>query len=150
MFQELQALIQSSESIVLTMAKASEGRITVTVLPKSKQDANEPKLATPLQLTGTPEELDQEFGTLLTSYTEIRATLAEQAEATETILNEAKKASEKKATKAIAKPAANTESKGPEKSGEETPDDENGSNDSKPETPDAEQPAAVDSDNLWG
>lgn len=158
MFHELHALIQNCESVVLTMAAASEGRITVTVIPKSKRDSDEPALATSLQLTGTPDELDQEFGKLVTSYTEQRATLAEQTETTLTILEQAKKASEKKATKAIAKPVAKNEPKAAEKPVETTDvsdasGEDEGNDDAVTKPSETEQPPVTvandDTNNLW-
>lgn len=100
-FQNLNALLAGCSSLVVTVAPANDKEITVTVIPKSKLDAKEPALATPFVLTGTPEELDAEFLTLLQSFTGTHKSLAEQAEATETVLEAAKQKSQKKATDAI-------------------------------------------------
>lgn len=151
MFQELKALLKSSSSISLTIAEASADRITVTVVPKTKMDADEPKLATPLSLTGTPEELDQEFGALLLNYTEQHASLAEQLEATTAIMQAAKKDSEKKATKALSKPLKETkevQTAAPAEGGDDNGDD-SGSGDVKPQTTEPVGDAST-TENLWG
>ena len=61
--------------------------------------------AVPPVLTGTAEELDEQFVGLLKSYAEEHKSLAEQLEATRSILEAAKKDANKKAEKAISKGA---------------------------------------------
>lgn len=104
MFQQLHQLAQSCSSLTLLITSASPTEMTITVIPKSDKDNDEAALATPLQLTATPQELDEGFVNVLTSYTDTRGSLVEQVEATKTILESAKKESEKKATKVLAKP----------------------------------------------
>lgn len=107
MFQQLHQLAQSCASLTLLITSASATEMTITVIPKSKKDNEEAALATPLQLTATPEEFAEGFVNALTSYTDSRGSLADQVEATKTILEAAKNESAKKATKQIAKPATN-------------------------------------------
>ena len=112
MFTALKTLLAQVVSLAVSMVANEDGTITVTVIPKAKQpgDANA-SLNTPLVLTGTAEELDAEFVNLLASYTSKRVSLAEQLEATEAILEAAKKDSAAKATKAVAKGAAKPDAK---------------------------------------
>lgn len=103
MFVALQTLLATVASITTSMVANEDGTITVTVMPKAKKDGGNAALNTPLSLTGTAEELDAEFATLLASYTTKRSSLAEQLETTESVLEAAKKEAATKATKAVAK-----------------------------------------------
>ncbi|MFC7633195.1 PRTRC system protein E [Paraburkholderia humisilvae] len=63
LFKQLHTLVcQSDGGLMLSIVAGKAGRMTVAVMPKSNQkEASESGLLTPLALTGTPEELDQEF-----------------------------------------------------------------------------------------
>ena len=104
MFQALQTLLAVCASLSVTLVSNANGTITVTVIPKSnKGSENSAALNTPLSLTGTPEELDAEFVSILSKYTDSHKSLAEQLETTEAILEAAKKEAATKATKAVTK-----------------------------------------------
>lgn len=102
-FQELKSLLDGCAAIAVTLSSGREGAITVTVRPTQKEAKDAEALATPLVLTGTAEELDEQFVGLLKSYADEHRSLAEQLEATRSILEAAKKDANKKAEKAINK-----------------------------------------------
>lgn len=156
MFQQLHQLAQSCSSLTLLITAGSTTEMTITIIPKSDKDNDEGALATPLQLTATPQELEEGFVGALTSYTDSRGSLAEQVEATKTILESAKKESEKKATKVIAKPAAKgKEVKAADPGGDDDDhtDDEATSSDAATSSTDSDNQsttAGAGTDNLWG
>lgn len=101
-FQSLNSLLQNVSAITVTMTPATDGDITITVIPTAKKDA-EKALATPIQLTGSPEELDAEFAALISRTATTRKSLAEQLDATEAVLEAARKDASSNATKAVKK-----------------------------------------------
>lgn len=104
-FQELKMLLDGCAAIAVTLSSGRDGAITVTVRPTPKEVKDVEALSTPLVLTGTAKELDEQFVGLLKSYAEEHKSLAEQLEATRSILEAAKKDANKKAEKAISKGA---------------------------------------------
>ena len=104
-FQELKSLLDGCAAIAVTLSSGRDGAITVTVRPTPKEAKDVEALSTPLVLTGTAEELDEQFVGLLKSYADEHKSLAEQLEATRSILEAAKKDANKKAEKAISKGA---------------------------------------------
>ena len=105
MFEELFALASHATLTLIVSADAASGRMTVSVIPKPKDDNGEAALRQPLSLTATPQEFDAEFLDALRDYREVRASLADQAAATKEVLEAAKSASVKKASEAASKPA---------------------------------------------
>jgi len=103
MFTELAPLVRAADKVVLTLTITGEA-MTVVVMPVIKNAADS-ALTTPLSLTATPAELDAEFAATLTGVTASHRSLAEQAEATKSILDAAKTTQSSKATKALAKAA---------------------------------------------
>jgi PRTRC genetic system protein E len=103
MFTELAPLVRAADKVVLTLTMTGDA-MTVVVMPVIK-NAADAALTTPLSLTATPTELDAEFATTLTGVTDAHRSLAEQAEATKSILDAAKSTQSSKATKALAKAA---------------------------------------------
>ncbi|RZT29090.1 PRTRC system protein E [Cupriavidus agavae] len=104
MFTELAPLVRAADKVVLTLSMSGDA-MTVVVMPVIK-NAADAALTTPLSLTATPAELDAEFAATLTGVTASHRSLAEQAEATKSILDAAKSTQSSKATKALAKAAA--------------------------------------------
>lgn len=102
MFKELYELALGATLTLTISADEKKGRMTVNVIPKSR-DAGEPALSTPLVLTATPEEFDADFVTVLAGYRTSHASLVQQAQVTQELLDAAKAASAKKATGALAK-----------------------------------------------
>jgi PRTRC genetic system protein E len=96
MFAELKPLLDNCTSITLVLVNGTDDTVNVTVIPKAK-DGQNALLSTPLALTGTVAELDAQFAQLVTSYSAKRTSLAEQFEATATILEAAKQESAKSA-----------------------------------------------------
>mgnify|MGYP003408286318 CR=1 FL=1 len=103
MFEELYALATGATLTMVLSADEKTGRMTINVIPKPKKDANEPALTKALSLTATPAEFDAGFVDVLKDYREVRQSLAEQAEATQEVLQAAKAASAKKAGEAMTK-----------------------------------------------
>ncbi|WP_427308716.1 PRTRC system protein E [Cupriavidus sp. H39] len=108
MFTELAALVRASEKVVVTLTMQGD-LMSVVVVPVIK-NAADAALTTPLVLSATPAELDEGFAQALASVTAARQSLAEQAEATKSILEAAKSSQSSKATKALVKAAAPAES----------------------------------------
>ncbi|MCY0852454.1 PRTRC system protein E [Cupriavidus sp. D39] len=100
-FQELATLVRTCEKVVLTITPQGEN-LTVFVAPVVK-NATDPALATPMVLTGTPQELDESFTAAMQSVVAARAELVDQIEATASILKAATAKQSNKATKALAK-----------------------------------------------
>ena len=104
MFTELAALVRASEKVVVTLTMQGD-LMSVVVVPVIK-NAADAALTTPLALSATPAELDEGFAQALAGVSAARQSLAEQAEATKSILEAAKSSQSSKATKALAKAAA--------------------------------------------
>jgi PRTRC genetic system protein E len=106
MFKQLYELALKAGPLSMTVsADASEGRMTVVVIPKGGAARDEAALATPLSLTATPEDFDTGFVAALTSYSDQRASLEEQVAATNEVLAAAKAASAQKGAAAVSKAA---------------------------------------------
>jgi PRTRC genetic system protein E len=103
MFKELYALASAATLTMVVSADEKTGKLTVSVLPKPKNNMGEAGLTKDLTLTATPEEFDVGFIEALRGYRERRESLAEQAEATNKVLEAAKTLSAKKATEATRK-----------------------------------------------
>uniref|UniRef100_UPI003F492EF2 PRTRC system protein E n=1 Tax=Cupriavidus taiwanensis TaxID=164546 RepID=UPI003F492EF2 len=107
MFTELAALVRASEKVVVTLTMQGD-LMSIVVVPVIK-NAADAALTTPLALSATPAELDEGFAQALAGVTAARQSLAEQAEATKSLLEAAKSSQSSKATKALAKPATPAE-----------------------------------------
>lgn len=121
MFTELAPLVRATDKVVITLSMTGDA-MSVVVMPVIK-NAADAALTTPVSLTATPAELDAEFAVAITAVTDAHRSLAEQAEATKSILDAAKTTQSSKATKALAK-AASPSNEG--SSGESDEDDEDG------------------------
>lgn len=106
MFTALQTLLATLAGITVSIVANADRTLTVCVIPKAKKEGGDAALNTPLNLTGTAEELDAEFANILTSYTNKRTSLSEQLAATEAILEASQKEATSKATKAVKKGGA--------------------------------------------
>lgn len=164
MFTQLKPLLAKNSSLNLTLTEAEDGQITVLVVPKPKLTKDAETLKTPLLLTGTSEELDEQFPGLVSEYVTAQASLAEQLETTTAILDAAKKESQKKATKAVVS-NAKPETKGTETTpaakaagGEDEPEDDDNADDATSQnvgdaqatsTTATAEPAVPAPDNLW-
>lgn len=122
-FKSMQPLLAQVVSLTISMVANEDGTITVSVMPKAKKEGEaNASLNTPLGLTGTADEFDAEFVNMLASFSSKRGSLAEQLEATESVLEAAKKESATKATKAVAKVAATKPAKKAAKSSDDDGD----------------------------
>lgn len=106
MFTELYQLALGAALTLTISADEKKGRMTVNVIPKPRDGAGEAALSTPLVLTATPEEFDAAFVAVLAGYRRSHASLAQQAQVTQELLDAARAASAKKATGAVAKAQA--------------------------------------------
>jgi PRTRC genetic system protein E len=159
MFKQLYDLAQKAGPIQMTLAAGGEdGRMTVVVTPKGGAAKDEPALATPLSLTATPEEFDEGFVQVLTSYSETRLSLAEQVAATNEVLAAAREASVKKGTGAVQKAGAKSTTKTPPATASEgrdgDPDDDTGGEEEgttvTASSAAAQLPVAASAPNLFG
>ena len=133
-FQELATLVRTCERVVLTITPQGDS-LTVFVAPVVK-NATDPALATPMVLTGTPQELDESFTAALQSVVAARVELVDQIEATASILKAATAKQSNKATEALAKAGK----AGGEESSENS-DDDGEANSSSSEVASASNPA---------
>ena len=69
MFVELMPLL-GERTVMITVSRVNQNSIRVNFIPLRKKEDENPALATPLSLSGTPEELDRELGSSLASYVE--------------------------------------------------------------------------------
>lgn len=99
LFQSLQELSRSTH-IVCMISGEGDDLMKVTVMPKPAKEGENPALSTPLQLVGTPRELDEKFAEVLTSYTASRTSLIESLAASQAVMDAAKKDATDKAAKA--------------------------------------------------
>ena len=156
MFTALQTLLATVAGLSISIVANKDDTITVTVIPKAKKEGGDAALNTPLQLTGTAAELDAEFVGIVANYSNKRMSLSEQLEATESILEAAKKEASTKATKAIKKgsgatapatSATSTETSSASDDGDEEPADSDSSQ--AAHTAGEAKPAAAADDNLF-
>jgi len=68
-FVELMPLL-GERTVMITVSRVSQNSIRVNFIPSRKKEDENPALATPLSLSGTPEELDRELVNTLASYVE--------------------------------------------------------------------------------
>ena len=106
MFKELFQLALGATLTLTISADEKQGRMSINVSPRLKNDSGEPALSTPLVLTATPDEFDAEFVSVLSRYRTAHVSLAQQAQVTQELLDAAKAASARKGTGAVAKASA--------------------------------------------
>ncbi|CAG2159741.1 PRTRC system protein E [Cupriavidus numazuensis] len=127
MFSELVPLVRASEKVVLTLTMQGD-MMSVVVVPVVK-NPTDGALATPLALSASPAELDAGFADAVSTVTDAHRSLAEQAEATKSILDAAKSTQSAKATKALIKASPTSTSSEADANDE---DGEDGEGDAKP------------------
>lgn len=124
MFQAITPLLANGK-LLIELSSNKDGTLNVMVTQKG-----EGPLATPLPLTATAEELDAEFVNVISRYTTVRKSLAEQIATTEAILEAQKAASSAKATKALTSPATMVDKVKPASADLDDEDDEGGESNS--------------------
>ena len=88
-------------TVLITVAKVDDGTLRVNVIPTRAKADDNAALTTPLTFTGSPEELDAEFGKHLAGYVQIhQQTASTLAEAKATMEGAAKAAQEEAKRKA--------------------------------------------------
>jgi len=104
MFQELMPLL-AQRILLLTLSRVSDEEIRVNVIPKSlksDQRDDDAALATPLGVTGTPKELDEQLPRQLVEFVEthlgLSSTLKSAKEQMEAAAKAAREASKKSTT----------------------------------------------------
>lgn len=98
-FRSIKNLAKTTQ-LMLVISDGNEDTLKVTVMPKAAKEGENPALSTPLQLVGTPEELDEKFAEILSGYTASRTSLEESLTASQTVMEAAKKEATEKAAKA--------------------------------------------------
>lgn len=109
MFTDLKPLLNNCTSVTIILSSGGDGQFNVIIIPKAK-DGQNASLSTPLALTATLEELDAEFAQVVLGYSAKRTSLAEQLEATETILDAAKAEAAKRVAKSKGKNSSSSSS----------------------------------------
>jgi PRTRC genetic system protein E len=101
MFQELMPLL-TQRILLLTFSRVSDEKISVNVIPKplkSDQQDDDAALTTPLSVTGTPKELDEQLPRQLVEFVEahlgLSSTLKSAKEQIEAAAKAAKEAAKK-------------------------------------------------------
>jgi PRTRC genetic system protein E len=101
MFQELMPLL-AQRMLLLTLSRVSDEKICVNVIPKplkSDQRDDENALTTPLAVTGTPKELDEQLPSqlveLVRTHLELSSTLKSAKEQMEAAAKAAREAARK-------------------------------------------------------
>lgn len=115
MFKELATYLRQ-RAVLLTVTHIEDDQIRVNVIPQKLKDGENAALTTPLTVTGTADELDNELPTTLvnfvSSHLQLRNTLdrakAEMDAAAKTAQAEARSKTETAGRKEPPKPEANT------------------------------------------
>lgn len=134
MFQELMPLL-AQRILLLTLSRVSDEQICVNVIPKplkSDQRDDDAALTTPLGVTGTPKELDEQLPRQLVEFVETHLGLAstlksakEQMEAAAKAAREAaRKSTNSKSQSGSSKSVTLSSARVPKEAGEkDSPDD---------------------------
>ena len=127
MIKAIQQLASTCASVNILAMATADGRLSLTFIPKAKE-GGDASLSVPFTLSGTAEELEAGIGQALQKVNANRATLAEQVEATNTLLAQASKDSAEKGTNALkakgSKPAPGSKNPSPKPSSPATGNDD--------------------------
>lgn len=102
MFQELMPLL-AQRILLLTLSRASNEQISVNIIPKplkSWQQDSDATLTTPLGITGTPKELDEQLPRQLMEFVETHLSLSSSLKSAKEEMEAAAKAAREAARKA--------------------------------------------------
>jgi len=105
MFKELMPLL-AQRILILTLSRASDETICLNVIPKllkSEPRESENALTTPLAVTGTPRELDEQLPKQLAEFVETHVGLSSTLNNAKEQMDAAAKAAREAARKSIAK-----------------------------------------------
>lgn len=110
MFKELAPLFRQ-RSVVIMINPIDDDKLTVAILPKKLNDSENAALSTPVSVTGTPEELDEQLPSTLTQFVGAHLELKNTLElAKEEMARAAKVAKQESKPKTTAKPEDTTTS----------------------------------------
>lgn len=101
MFQELMPML-AQRIFLLTVSRLSEEQISVNIIPKplkSDQQDIDAALTTPLSITGTPKELDEQLPTQLVGFVETHLELSSTLKSAKEQMEAAAKAAREAAKK---------------------------------------------------
>ena len=101
MFQELMPLL-AQRILLLTLSRVSDEQISVNVIPKplkSDQQDDDAALTTPLSVTGTPKELDEQLPRQLVEFVEAHLGLSSTLKSAKEQMEAAAKAAREAARK---------------------------------------------------
>ena len=101
MFQELMPLL-AQRILLLTLSRVSDEQICVNVIPKplkSDQQDDDAALTTPLSVTGTPKELDEQLPRQLVEFVETHLGLSSTLKSAKEQMEAAAKAAREAAKK---------------------------------------------------
>jgi len=101
MFQELMPLL-AQRILLLTFSRVSDEKISVNVIPKplkSDQQDDDAALTTPLSVTGTPKELDEQLPRQLVEFVETHLGLSSTLKSAKEQIEAAAKAAKEAARK---------------------------------------------------
>jgi len=104
MFQELMPLL-AQRILLLTLSRVSDEKICVNVIPKqlrSDQRDDDAALTTPLAITGTPKELDEQLPRQLVEFVETHLGLSSTLKSAKEQMDAAAKAARETARKSTA------------------------------------------------
>jgi len=119
MFQELMPLL-AQRILLLTLSRVSDEQISVNIIPKplkSDQPDDGSALTTPLRVTGTPKELDEQLPPQLAEFVETHLGLSSTLKSAKEQMEAAAKA----AREAAKKPTNSKSHSGPSKSAPPSP-----------------------------
>lgn len=97
MFKELAPYLRQ-RAVLLTVTHLEEDQIRVNVIPQKIKDGENNALVTPLSVTGTAEELDQELPSSLVSFVSAHLQLKNTLEKAQAEMDAAAKAAKAEAT----------------------------------------------------
>ena len=103
MFQELMPLL-AQRILLLTVSRVSDEQISVNIIPKplkSDQQDDGAALTTPLSVTGTPQELDEQLPRELAEFVETHLGLSSTLKSAKEQMDAAAKAAKEAAKKPI-------------------------------------------------
>lgn len=105
MFQELMPLL-SQRVLMLTLSRVTDEELCVNVIPKplkSDQQSDDNALTTPLTVTGTPKELDEQLPRHLVEFVETHMELSSTLKTAKEQMDHAAKAAREAAKKSTPK-----------------------------------------------
>src|SRR5438552_7060913 len=98
----------AGRTVMIIVARENDTTLRVNIVPKQTTENENPALTTPLSYTGTPEELDADFGKHLASYvechTQLGSTLAQAKSEMEAAAKAAQEEARRKADERGKKP----------------------------------------------